>query len=160
MLWNTRDTPPLSDVSARIQALEATPGPTSISLDDICQAQADNDSLQPVLQALKDQTKPPQSDLRQYPEDARMLLSQLDSLILQEGVLYRKFHYPDGSIYFLQTVLLTKLHHSYIKWLLADFGHFWTNEDLLCSLLSRLLSWVAFNDQSTSTQSAPAESKS
>jgi len=97
---------PLSnDVSAWIQSLEATPEPESITLDEVPQAQADDHSLRPILQALKDQTKPPQSSLRQYPEYARVLLSQWDFLILQEGVLHRKFHYLDVSTNFLQIIL-------------------------------------------------------
>jgi len=98
-------TPPSSDVTARIQARKLA----SITLDEIRQTQAADDSLQPVLQALKDQTKPSHNDLHQYPEDACVLLFQWDSLILQEGVLYQKFHYPDSSTNFLQIVLLAKL---------------------------------------------------
>jgi len=52
------------------------------------------------------------------------LLSQWDSLILQEGVLHWKFHYPDGSTNFLQIILPAKLRHWYIEWLHADLGHF------------------------------------
>jgi len=41
----------------------------SITLDEICQAHAADDSLQPAVQLLKDQAKPPHSSLCQYPED-------------------------------------------------------------------------------------------
>jgi len=89
-----------NDIIAWIQAREVTPELASITLDEIRQAQADDDSFRPVLHTFKDQVKPLYSDLRQYPEDTRVLLSQWDLLILQEGVLYRKFDYPDGTMNF------------------------------------------------------------
>ena len=52
-------TPPTDDVAVRIQALEATPMPASTTLDEIREAQSADDSLQPVIQALKDQVRPP-----------------------------------------------------------------------------------------------------
>jgi len=53
----------------------AAPGLASITMDEICQAQA-ADILQPVLQLLKDQAKLSHSSLRQYPEDTHLILSQ------------------------------------------------------------------------------------
>jgi len=137
--------PPPSDISARIQALEATAEPLSISLDEIRQSKADDDSLRPVLQAMKDQTKLPSSDLRQYPENARILLSQWDSLILQEGVLCWKFHHPGSSVDFLQIVLPVKLHLPYIERLHTDLGHFgWTTACYAVSRHVYFLGWHSF----------------
>jgi len=48
-------TPPTDDVASQIQALEAALGLASITLDEICQAQAADDSIKLVLQLLKDQ---------------------------------------------------------------------------------------------------------
>ena len=93
----------------RVQAVAATPDPPPITLDDIRTAQAADDNLLPVIQALLDQKQPASADLRQYPEDARVLFAQWDSLVLQDGTLYRKFHYPDGTVNFLQTVSYTHL---------------------------------------------------
>ena len=93
-------------------------------LDEIREAQSVDDSLQPVMQALKDQVKPPHHGIREFPEDARILLSKWDSLVLQDGASYRKFHYPDGSTNFLQIVLPTKIRLPYIEHLHADLGHF------------------------------------
>ena len=118
-----------NDVTAQIQALEATPEVASTILDEICHAQAADDSLQLVLQALKDQAQPPHSGICQYPEDTRVLLSQWDLLVLQDDILYRKFHYPDGTMNFLQIVLQAKLHRSYIERL-----HGWTKT---CHAVSR-----------------------
>jgi len=52
------------------------------------------------------------------------LLAQWDSLVLQDGTLYRKFHYPDGTVNFLQIILLAKLCHPFIERLHAKLGHF------------------------------------
>ena len=70
---------------------------------------AEDDNLLPVIQALADQMRPAHADIRQYPEEARVLLAQWDSLLLQDGILYRKFHYPDGTVNFLQLVLPARL---------------------------------------------------
>ena len=73
--------------------------------------------------------------IHQYPEDARVLPSQWDSLIIQAGILYRKFHYPDGSSNFLQIVLPVKLFHLYIEQLHTDLGHFGRMKT--CHMVSR-----------------------
>ena len=80
------DQPPSKDdVTARIQTLEAIAELASISLADVCQAQAADDNLQPIIQPiiqlLKDQAKPPHS-CSLYPDKARVLLLQLDTLVL------------------------------------------------------------------------------
>jgi len=113
-----------SDTVTRVQAIATTPDPPPITLDDIRTAQAEDDNLLPVIQALLDQKQPAHADLRQYPEKARVLLAQWDSLILQDGTLYRKFHYPDGTVNFLQIVLPTKLRRPFIERLHSELGHF------------------------------------
>jgi len=113
-----------NDTVMRVQAIAATPEPPSIMLDDIRTAQAEDDNLLPVIQALLDQKQPAHADLRQYPEEARVLLAQWDSLILQDGILYPKFHYPDGTVNFLQIVLPTKLRRPFIEQLHSKLGHF------------------------------------
>jgi len=55
-----------------------TAEPSSLSLEDIRNAQAADDSLQPVIQALVDGVKPPQESLRDFPEEARILFFQWD----------------------------------------------------------------------------------
>jgi len=113
-----------SDTTLGVQAIAATPGPPPIALDDIRAAQAADDNLLPVIQALLDQKQPASADLRQYPEEARVLFAQWDSLVLQDGTLYRKFHYPDGTVNFLQIVLPTKLRRPFIEQLHSELGHF------------------------------------
>ena len=49
---------------------------------------------------------------------------QWDSLFLEDSVLYRQYHYPDGTTRYLQVVLPTKLRRPYIERMHADLGHF------------------------------------
>jgi len=95
-----------------------------ITLDDIRIAQGADDCLQPIIKALEDCAQPPHGDMCQYPEETWILLSQWESLVLQDSLLYRKFHRPDGSVEFLQIVLPVKLRRPYIECLHADLGHF------------------------------------
>jgi len=77
-----------------------TAKPISLALEDIRDAQNADDSLCPVIQALSDRVKPPQENLRDYPEEARVLFAQWDSLVLENNVLYRQYHYPDARWYY------------------------------------------------------------
>jgi len=52
---------------------------------------------------------------RDYPEEAHILFSQWDSLVLDEAVLYRCYHYLDGTTQYLQVVLHVKLRHLYVE---------------------------------------------
>jgi len=115
---------PTNDVTARAQVLGITAESTSISLDEIREAQSVDDNLQPVIQALANKVKPLQGTLREYPEEARTIFSQWDSLVLEDDVLYRRYHYPDGTTQYLQVVLPVKLRRPYIECLHADLGHF------------------------------------
>jgi len=106
------------------QILGVTTEPTSITLDDIREAQSLDDNLQPVIQSLHEGVRPPQGSLWDYPEEARALFSQWDSLVLEDSVLYRRYHCPDGTTRYLQVVLPVKLRRPYVEHLHADLGHF------------------------------------
>jgi len=93
-------------------------------LEDIRDAQTADDSFRPVVQALMDRVKIPQENLRDYPEEACILFAQWDSLVLENNVLYRRYHYPDGTTKYLQVVLPAKLTRPYIERMHADLGHF------------------------------------
>jgi len=124
-----------SDAVRRVQAIAATLEPPSIMLDDIRTAQVADDNLLPVIQALLNQKRPAHADIRQYPEEARAVLAQWDSLVVQDGILYRKFHYPDGTVNFLQIVLPVKLCRPFIERLHSELGHVgWTKT---CYAMSR-----------------------
>ena len=128
-------TSPMSDIAARVQVLEVTLELAAVSIDDIRKEQAADDCLQPVMKALDDRARPPHGDLRRYPKETRILLSQQDSLVLQDGILYQKFHRPDGSVDFLQIVMPTKLRRLYVERLHADLGHFGRSKT--CNAVSR-----------------------
>jgi len=115
---------PTNDVKAWTQVFGVTAEPASLSLEDIRNAQAADDSLQPVIQALGDGVKLPRDGLRDHPEEARILFAQWDSLVLEDSILYRRYHYPDGTTQYLQVVLPAKLRRPYIECLHADLGHF------------------------------------
>jgi len=121
---DTTHTSPTIDVMARTQVFGVTVKPASHSLEDIRNAQAADDSLQPVIQALADGLKPPQDGLHDYLEEAHILFAQWDSLVLKHSVLYRRYHYPDGTTRYLQVVLPVKLRRPYIERMHADLGHF------------------------------------
>jgi len=57
-------------------------------------------------------------------EEARILLAQWDSLVLENDVLYRRYHYPDGTTKYLQVVIPAALRRPYVERLHADIGHF------------------------------------
>jgi len=101
-----------------------TAEPVSLSPEAIRDAQNADDSLHPVIQALSDRTKPPQENLKDYPEEARVLFAQWDSLVLENGVLYRRYHYPDSTTQYLQVMLPVKLRHPFIERVHAELGHF------------------------------------
>jgi len=115
---------PTNAVTARTPVFGVTAEPSSLSLEDIRNAQAADDSLQSVIQALVDGVKPPQESLRDNPKEARILFFQWDSLILEDSVLYRRYHYPDGTTRYLQVVIPAKLRRPYVERLHADIGHF------------------------------------
>jgi len=88
---------PTYDATVRTDVCGVTAEPVSFSLEDIRDAQAADDSFQPVIQALMNGVKPPPKNLCDYPEEARILFAQWDSLVLEDAVLYRRYHYPDGT---------------------------------------------------------------
>ena len=96
----------------------------SLSLEGIHDAQANDENIQLVIKTLTDGVKPPHDSLRDYPEEAHILLAQWDSLVLENDVLYRRYHYPDGTTKYLQVVIPTALRRPYVERLHADIGHF------------------------------------
>ena len=95
-----------------------------VSRESIRSAQAADDSLSPVRTLVESGTEPDPATVRQYPEEARILLAQWASLVVIEDVLYRRFHLPDGTTEFLQVVLPVSLRKQYFEQLHAELGHF------------------------------------
>jgi len=71
---------PMDDVTAWKQVLEVSSKPTSITMDDIHEAQSVDNNLQPVVQALKDLMNPLHGRLRDYPK--RLVSSSLSGIRL------------------------------------------------------------------------------
>jgi len=95
-----------------------------VDLDSIRTAQAEDDSIKVVVDHLGAGADPGDIDIRQYPEDARQLFGQWESLVVRDGVLYRRFYHPDGTTKFLQVVLPPVLCRPFVEKLHAELGHF------------------------------------
>jgi len=74
---------------AQASVLSVSAEVPSLSLEGIRDAQATDENIQPVIKTLTDGVKPPHDSLRDYPEEARILLAQWDSLVLENDVLYQ-----------------------------------------------------------------------
>jgi len=95
-----------------------------VDLDSIRTAQAEDDSIKVVVEHLSAGADPGDIDIRQYPEDARQLFGQWESLVIGDGVLYRGFYHPHGTTKFLQVVLPPVLCRPFVEKLHAELGHF------------------------------------
>ena len=62
-------------------------------------------------------------ELRKFPEESRILLAQLDSLVIENNILYRRFCHVDNSTNFLQIVLPSVMRQSYCERLHSELGH-------------------------------------
>jgi len=78
---------------------------------------------------------PDKDEIRTLPQEARDLILQWDSLLLQNDLLYHKYCHPDGATKHLQLVLPGKLRRQYVERLHADLGHF--GETKTCEALAR-----------------------
>ena len=90
----------------------------SISMAEIQKAQAADDSISAEIKCCNEGAPPTGTDLRELPDEARVLIAQWESL------LYRLFHHPDGSTRYLQVVLPGSLRRRYAEELHAELGHF------------------------------------
>jgi len=69
--------------------------------------------------------KPPDCDeIKTVPEEAKEPLLQFETLVVKNGLLYRRYVHRDGSTKHLQLILPTKLRKEYIERIHADLGHF------------------------------------
>jgi len=100
-------------------------GPDSLfEHDELRAAQAADDGLSVVIAYCKDGNQPSKEEVRTLPEEARELLLQWESLLVEDDILYRKFQHLDSATKYMQLVLPGKLHRDYIERLHADLGHF------------------------------------
>jgi len=87
-------------------------------------AQAADDGLSAVIAYCKDGHQPSKDDVRTLPEEAKELLFQWESLLVEDDILYRRFQHVDGATKYLQLVLPGKLRRVYLERLHVDLGHF------------------------------------
>jgi len=86
------------DVNTWSQILGITAEPTSITLDDIREAQSLDDNLQPVIQSLSEEEKPPQGSQPDCPEEARVLFGRWASVVPVDGTPYCQFSDVTGPL--------------------------------------------------------------
>jgi len=87
-------------------------------------AQIEDDSLSIVMAYCDAGSQPDHNEIRTLPEEAKHLLLQWNSLHLKDNMLYRKYHYPDGTTQYLQLILPGKIRRLYVERLHAELGHF------------------------------------
>jgi len=80
------------------QILGVTAEPTSITLDDIREAQPLDDNLQPVIQSLSEEEKPPQDNPPDCPEETLVLFGRWASVVPVDGTTYCQFDDATGPL--------------------------------------------------------------
>ena len=116
-------------------AEESTRGGGSIPFDVIWAAQSKDDGLSSIISQVVSGGEPDPTNIRQHTEEARILLAQWASLVVRDGILYRRFHLPDGTTQYLQVVLPARLRKAYIEQLHAELGHF--GQAKTCAVVAR-----------------------
>ncbi|KAK3928322.1 DNA damage-inducible protein 1, partial [Frankliniella fusca] len=85
--------------------------PDGMSPTDIRKAQLLDPDIMPIMVAVQDQKKPEFQEIAENSNKTRSLWFQFNSLVIEGGVLYRKFEHPSGlkEKEELQLILPTKL---------------------------------------------------
>jgi len=92
--------------------------------DELREAQQKDDGVCISIEFWQKGVPPDRAEIRTIPEDAKSLLMQFESLQVRDGILYRRFHHPDGTTKYWQLVLPVSLRREYIQRIHADLGHF------------------------------------
>lgn len=114
----------------------------SLSYADLRQAQIADNGIKPILEWRESSERAPQWNVVQpYGEETRILWGQFDSLVVENGVLYRKYYNPDGAVKNLQLVLPEKLRETFVTQLHAGFapGHYALRKN--AELVARYFYW-------------------
>ena len=94
---------------ARSEATPPEEGPALVKNpfdpDELRLAQEQDEDVGPVLGWVVASQRPNWTVLQGHSDATRVLCAQWDSLVVKEGILYRRFHSPDGATKFLQIVL-------------------------------------------------------
>jgi predicted aspartyl protease len=103
----------LYNVTAAVTPLDSE---SSLSLDNIRDAQNADESISPILTALtKSNNRPSQDFLTDKDNETRAYWAQWSSLTVQNGVLYRKFSTAAGETKFLQLIVPHVLREKFIE---------------------------------------------
>jgi len=111
-------------------AMAASATPADPDHDDIftkkelVAAQQAEEAIRVTTQFYKKGELPDCDEIRTVPEEAKELLLQFETLVVKDGLLYRRFVHRDCSTKHLQLILPTKLRKEYIERIYADLGHF------------------------------------
>jgi len=92
--------------------------------EEIIAAQKAEDAIRITIEHCNKGVPPDRDEIRTIPEEAKELLLQFESLLVQNDILYRRFQHRDGSTKYLQLILPTKMRKEYIEHIHADLGHF------------------------------------
>ncbi|KAK3933019.1 Transposon Ty3-G Gag-Pol polyprotein [Frankliniella fusca] len=118
--------------------------PDGMSPMDIRKAQLLDPDIMPIMIAVQDQKKPEFQEIIEHSNKTRSLWFQFNSLVIEGGVLYRKFEHPSGlkEKEELQLILPTKLVKPTIKTYHEQLGvgnHFGVTKTL--AYLKRFFWW-------------------
>jgi len=91
---------------------------------EIIAAQKAEDAIRIAIEYCNKGVPPDRDEIRTIPEEAKELLLQFESLLVQNDILYRWFQHRDGSTKYLQLILPTKMRKEYIERIHVDLGHF------------------------------------
>jgi len=92
--------------------------------DELREAQQKDDGVRISIEFWQKGVPPDRTEIRAIPEDGKSLLLQFESLQVCDGILYRRFHHPDGTTKYWQLVLPVSLRREYIQRIHVDLGHF------------------------------------
>jgi len=88
----------------------------SMSYADIRQTQLNDRGIKPILEWRENSEQAPAwNEVQTFGEDTRILWGQFDSLIIENGVLYRKFYNADDTIKNLQLLLPENLREAFVS---------------------------------------------
>jgi len=120
---------PLHELSQG-NAMAASATPADPDHDDIftkkelVAAQQAEEAIRVTIEFYKKGEPPDRDEIRTVPEEAKELLLQFETLVVKDGLLYRRFVHRDSSTKHLQLILPAKLRKEYIERIHADLGHF------------------------------------
>jgi len=92
--------------------------------EELVAAQQVEEAIRVTIEFCKKGEPPDRDEIRTIPEEAKDMLLQFETLVMRNGLLYRRFVHRDGSTKHLQLILPTKMCREYIEHIHADLGHF------------------------------------